>query len=364
MNADKAIEILEHMSTAVVICDTELVITYLNDAAQVLFAINPQRAVGHNFGTLIRESVSLVEDIRATLEANRHLTMREIVLNIPASNQSITVDCTVTPLMMNDNDVSAHKGALIELHEVERIMRLVRETAWRERHEANRAVIRGIAHEVRNPLGGLRGAAQLLQRELTQESLKDYTRVIIREADRLNRLVEQMVGPTPQQNTAVVNVHEVLEHIRKLVLSEYNVQVDDSKTGVDYQVDYDPSLPDVTADREQLTQAFLNIVQNAMQAIRHYGILLVRTRVEHQFTIGQDRHRQVLRVDFIDNGPGIPEEMRDMLFYPLVTGRAEGTGLGLSITQEIIRRAGGQIDVQSEPGETVFSVYLPFHRPV
>ena len=161
---------------------------------------------------------------------------------------------------------------------------------------------------------------------------------------------------------AAVSVHDVLEHIRKLILIEDSSRVENTSAKLAYRIDYDPSLPDIAADREQLIQAFLNIVRNAMHAMDNDGEFTVRTRVERQFTIGKTRHRQVLRVDFIDSGPGIPDKLRETLFYPLVTGRAEGTGLGLSITQEIIRRFGGQIDVQSQPGNTMFSVYLPFFK--
>lgn len=348
------------MSTAVVMCDTDLRVTYLNDAAQMLIGINQQRGVGRKLDDLVRAPDSFAQDVHAAMDSGRAFTMRETSIDLPASSQTINVDCTFTPLLAVDVPV-AH-GGLIELYEVDRIMRLVRETEWRERHEANRAVIRGMAHEVKNPLGGLRGAAQLLERELPDESLREYTQVIIREADRLNRLVEQMVGPSRRFESTSVNVHDVLEHIRTLIRIENDSHPERDSSELQYRIDYDPSLPDIAADREQIVQAFLNIVRNALQAMNYRGKFVVRTRVEYQFTIGRQRHRQVLRADFIDDGPGVPEEIRETLFYPLVTGRADGTGLGLSITQEIIRQVGGQIDVASQPGETIFSVYLPFYQ--
>jgi two-component system, NtrC family, nitrogen regulation sensor histidine kinase GlnL len=213
-------------------------------------------------------------------------------------------------------------------------------------------VLRGLAHEVKNPLGGLRGAAQLLERELSDKQLKEYTRIIVHEADRLRNLVDRVMGGYTPLNKRPVNVHEVLEHVRKLVLVETPV-------GLTVRCDYDPSLPTLQADAEQLIQAALNILRNSVQALGGKGTVVIRTRIERSFTIGHTHHRLALRVDIEDNGPGIPAELLDKIFYPMVTGRADGTGLGLSIAQDIVARHGGLIECASQPGRTLFTLYLP-----
>lgn len=221
-------------------------------------------------------------------------------------------------------------------------------------HETTRAVIRGLAHEIKNPLGGVRGAAQLLARELPDESLTEYTGIIIREADRLRDLVDRLLGPSQQIDLQPLNIHAVLEDVRKLIVVE-------SGNRVTIERDYDPSLPDVLGDRAQLVQAVLNIMRNALQAAIKPDdcVITLRSRSQRQFTMGNRRHRVVCRVDIVDNGPGVPEDMLSTIFAPMVTGRAEGTGLGLSITQSIIARHGGVISCESTPGRTQFSIYLP-----
>jgi len=221
-------------------------------------------------------------------------------------------------------------------------------------------LVRGLAHEIKNPLGGIRGAAQLLARQLPEESLRDYTNVIIEEADRLRNLVDRMLGSNKLPSLAMTNIHEVLERVCSLVEAE-------SQGCITLARDYDPSLPDVLIDREQMIQAVLNIVRNAMQAISsqnelRLGRITLRSRALRQFTIGHVRHRLVARVEIIDNGPGIPAELQDTLFYPMVSGRPDGTGLGLAITQNIISQHQGLIECESHAGHTAFSIYLPLEQ--
>jgi two-component system nitrogen regulation sensor histidine kinase GlnL len=221
-------------------------------------------------------------------------------------------------------------------------------------------LVRGMAHEIKNPLGGIRGAAQLLARELPDEGLKDYTNVIIAEADRLRNLVDRMLGSNKLPMLAMTNIHEVLERVCSLVEAE-------TQGGITLVRDYDPSLPDVLIDREQMIQAVLNIVRNAMQAISaqnelRLGRITLRSRAMRQFTIGHIRHRLVAQIEIIDNGPGIPPELQDTLFYPMVSGRPDGTGLGLAITQNIISQHQGLIECDSHPGHTTFSIFLPLEQ--
>ena len=211
-----------------------------------------------------------------------------------------------------------------------------------------------LAHEIKNPLSGIRGAAQLLERELDNPDFKEYTDIIIQEADRLRNLVDRLLGPHKSMTLESLNILEVLEYVRKLV----SVECPDN---VRIMMDYDPSIPNISGDREQLVQAMLNVVRNAMQALAatEHGVITLRTRIQRKFTIANVQHNIILRVDIADNGPGIPKELADNLFFPMVSGRAEGTGLGLSIAQSVVNRHQGLIKFDTQHGETTFSIYLP-----
>jgi two-component system nitrogen regulation sensor histidine kinase GlnL len=213
-------------------------------------------------------------------------------------------------------------------------------------------MIRQLAHEIKNPLGGLRGAAQLLERELQEASLKEYTRVIIGEADRLTALVDSMAGPSRAPQKVHINVHEICEHVYHLLRAE-------ARSAVAIERDYDPSLPDSMLDRHQTIQALLNVARNALQAVGDSGRITLRTRALSNVSIGPARHRLVACVEVEDNGPGVPDELRSSIFYPLVTGRANGTGLGLAVAQELVTRNGGLIEFESEPKRTIFTLLLP-----
>lgn len=228
------------------------------------------------------------------------------------------------------------------------------------KQETTRILVRGLAHEIKNPLGGIRGAAQLLARELHGPGQQDFTNIIIEEADRLRNLVDKMLGPVKLPEISDLNIHEVLERVCQLISAESREQLTIIR-------DYDPSIPELGGDREQLLQVLLNIARNALQAVQSdpgldEGIITIKTRTQRQFTIHNIRHRLVLRIDFIDNGPGIPESIKDQIFYPMISGRAEGTGLGLSIAQSIITRHKGLVECKSTPGHTEFSIYLPISR--
>ncbi len=198
----------------------------------------------------------------------------------------------------------------------------------------------------------LRGAAQLLERELPDDTLKEYTRIIIGEADRLKSLVNRMLGPTTPPDMRMINIHSVLEHVHALICAEHGKDLD-------VQRDYDPSIPDICADQEMLIQAMLNLARNAAQALHGKGLITLRSRTQRQVTLGQQKHRLVIRIDIIDNGPGIPDDLIEEIFYPMVTGHADGTGLGLPIAQSLVNQHGGLIECSSRPGETMFTLYLP-----
>jgi two-component system nitrogen regulation sensor histidine kinase GlnL len=350
MSSDNPPRIIENLTTAVLTFDAALRLTSINPAGEMLFEVSAKKVIGQILTELLPQARLAIQTLAQTLESRHPFTARGVRLKLPGT-KTITVDCMVTPVMDGDPQTAL----LVELTQVGRLLRLARDESMLDRQVANRAVMRGLAHEIKNPLGGLRGAAQLLERELPNNSLKEYTRIIIHEADRLRNLVDRMMGPHQPLKKKPINIHEILEHVRKLMLVEVPV-------GLSIEREYDPSLPEFEAEPEQLIQAVLNIVRNSAEAIQHQGVIRLRSGIERSFTIGQKRHRLVLRVDIEDNGPGIPEEIQQHIFYPMVTAKPGGTGLGLSIAQDIIAKHGGLIECRSRPGHTVFSLYLPLEN--
>jgi two-component system nitrogen regulation sensor histidine kinase GlnL len=258
------------------------------------------------------------------------------------------VDCSITPV----HDAELAQGVLIELIQIDQHLRITREENLLLQQQTVRNIIRGLAHEIKNPLGGIRGAAQLLARELTSDQHREYTDIIISEADRLQSLLNRMLVPNSLPHKRWTNIHRVLMRVSQLITSEVG-------TELEMFCDFDPSIPELLADADQLLQAVLNVVRNAVQAIGGKGVIKMRTRVQRQITLGRKRHKLVIRIDIIDHGPGIPANIIDQVFYPLVTSRAEGSGLGLSIAQSLINQHQGLIECSSQPGETIFTLWLP-----
>ena len=247
---------------------------------------------------------------------------------------------------------AGNTAILVEMTDVTRRSRINRENALIIQHGAGRQMIRQLAHEIKNPLGGLRGAAQLLDRQLDSKELHEYTNVIISEADRLAELVDTLLGPGGPPNKQAVNIHELLEYVVRIVAPE-------STGKLTIRRDYDPSLPMMNLDRDQIIQALLNVVRNAATALEGHGQITLRSRAVMNFTIGDTRHRVVAGIEIEDDGPGIPPELQDSVFYPLVTSRPEGTGLGLPAAQELLSRHGGLIEFESRPGRTTFFIRIP-----
>jgi two-component system nitrogen regulation sensor histidine kinase GlnL len=340
--------VLENLSCALLLFDHDLVLRYLNSAAEMLLAVSARQIIGQRVSEFIQCRCSEVESVlRRSLGTGQPFTEREHQLTL-ADGREITVDCTVVPIREDNRQVEF----LVEMQQVDRKLRIFREESILSRNQATRALVRGLAHEIKNPLGGLRGAAQLLEQELIHEELKEYTQIIIQEADRLQSLVDTMLGPNKLMKRQDVNIHHVLERVCGLVRAEAGVNLTIVK-------DYDPSIPHMLGDFDQLIQAFLNILRNGARAAGSNGILTIQTRILRQFTIGTTKHRHVISVELTDNGPGIPEEMHERIFFPMVSGDSEGMGLGLSISQELINRHQGLIEFTSKPGETMFRVLLP-----
>jgi two-component system nitrogen regulation sensor histidine kinase GlnL len=344
-------DLLDLLATGVVVLDAQLCVVYANVGAQDLLAVGLNQARGRPITELFEESQSLELLLRRSLERGEPYAGHEIALTASvkqAHREPVVVDVTVTPL-----DALTGTHLLIELADARTRQRISRESEMLSRLDGSRLMIRQLAHEIRNPLGGLRGAAQLLDRELHDGSLKEYTAVIINEADRLRALVDSMLGPSRLPQKVSINIHELCEHVFHLLRSE-------AGAGIVIERDYDPSLPNAQFDRNEIIQALLNVARNALQAVEPgSGRVLLRTRVLTNINIGTIRHRLVANIQVEDNGHGISPELQRSVFYPLVTTRSTGTGLGLAVAQDLVTRHRGIVEFESRPGHTVFSLLLP-----
>ncbi len=334
---------LDILATAVLLVDEQQRIRHINPAAENLFGVSAHHTLGRPLREILGPSHELVRALGSALEEGASFTEHD--LPVAVNGQELHLSCTVTPV---DYEAGA---AAIEFHPVGGGMKIAREEQALAQAQASQALLRQLAHEIRNPLGGIRGAAQLLEAELDAPNLTEYTQVIIKETDRLQGLLDRLLAPARRPKLQAVNIHEVLERVRSLLLAEY--------PALTLRRDYDLSLPELEADPEQLIQALLNIARNAAQALGGRGEIVLRTRVSRQVTLAMKRWKLALRVDIVDNGPGIPEELRDKVFFPLISGRDGGSGLGLTLAQTLVQRHEGAIHLESEPGRTCFSILLP-----
>lgn len=342
--------VLDNISTTVMLFDASLQLEYINPAGEMLLAASARHLVGLPISDLLKTENSLEHDLQETLLSGHPFTQHEVNVVLPQGGE-VTTDLTVIPLREPDQP----PALLIEVIQLDRLLRISRDESRASQQVATQQILRGLAHEVKNPLGGLRGAAQLLERQLESEELREYTKVIIEEADRLQALVNRILGPSGITHKQIVNIHSVLERVRSVMLAE-------THNTVKVHRDYDPSIPEVEADTDQLIQAILNVARNAYQALGDNGNITLRTRVRRNYTIGQQHHKLIACIEVIDDGPGIPDDIKEKIFFPMVTGRAEGTGLGLSIAQTLIQQHNGLIECESEPGRTVFSILIPIDK--
>lgn len=335
---------LDLLSSAVVLVDSTLNIRHANPAAENLFAVSLRQLQGLPLNRLVGEPPGLTPALDNALKNNWSYTGHN--LNVSKKDaEPLHADCTVTPIE------AGGARLLLEFRPIDQQLKAAREEQLAQQQQVSRELVRNLAHEIKNPLGGIRGSAQLLERELTSPHLREYTQVIIKEADRLQDLMQRLLSSHRSMQPAQVSIHEILERVRRLIHAEFS--------GVRVRRDYDTSLPDITGDREQLIQAILNIARNAAQAMQGSGEITFRTRAARQVTLAKKHHRLALELQVIDNGPGIPEDIRDRIFYPLVSGRENGSGLGLTLAQSFVQQHGGTIEVRSRPGQTSFNLILP-----
>jgi two-component system nitrogen regulation sensor histidine kinase GlnL len=345
---------LDLLATAVMLLDADELVRYMNPSAENLFGLSTRNAEGAPIDALFEGSSVLTTAIGYARDNNCSYLEHDLTLSTNGHG-ALHLSCTVTPV--DTTDELPEGGYLIEFRHIEQQLRIAREERMLDQSQANRELIRNLAHEIKNPLGGIRGAAQLLDRELERPGLHEYTQVIMKEADRLQLLMDRLLTPHRLPQPSQVNVHEVLERVRTVILAEF--------AGISIVRDYDTSLPTFQGDREQLIQAMLNIARNAAQAISAQppraarGEIRLTTRIARQVTLARKRHRHAIEVSIVDNGPGIPESLRERIFYPLVSGREGGSGLGLTLAQNFISQHHGTVTFESAPGKTLFSVLLP-----
>ncbi|MBC7945773.1 MAG: PAS domain-containing protein [Burkholderiales bacterium] len=354
---------LEVLSTAIVLLDDDLVIRYANPAAETLFEVSCKSIVGQRLEQVFPCDGALAAIILNARTQDCSFTEHDLTLGL-ANHALLHLSCTFTPFELPHWHASANwptswranwRGLLGEFRPITQQLKIAREERLLDQSQSNRELMRNLAHEIKNPLGGIRGAAQLLERELGRPQLREYTQVIIKESDRLQALMDRLLAPHRPPQLVEFNIHEALERVRSLILAE-------SPERIRIVRDYDISIPPLLCDPEQIIQALLNIARNAAQAIVGAGTITLRSRVTRQITLARIRYRHALALQIIDDGPGIPEAIRDRIFDPLISGREGGSGLGLTVAHTFINQHHGTIAFDSAPGSTCFTIMLPLAK--
>lgn len=342
----------DHLATMVAVVNREGLCLFVNAAFETELGVSRRSLLGAYLLGLFAEADRFRETVSAVARNDFSTSRMDTSVRRPGGHaESLAVHVIVTQIEQSED-------VLLELVEIEQQARLEREERALDQAQANKELVRNLAHEIKNPLGGIRGAAQLLEMEIESRALTEYTQVIIKEADRLQSLVDRLLAPHRKPHVVSdVNIHEVCERVRSLILAEF-------PRGLTVVRDYDISIPDFHGDRAQLIQTVLNIAHNAAQALIDRiqagdARLIMRTRINRQVTLGKQRHRLALELHIEDNGPGVPESIRDRIFYPLVSGRDGGSGLGLTLAQTFVQQHLGTIECDSTPGQTTFKIVLP-----
>ena len=347
-------EIIEDtLSTSFIVLNKELIVLKMNAAAENLFGQSRERVISKHFDVILEQELNK-EDLQFAIDFVVDNAKPHVIRGCDLHNKQdriTTVDCIATPIFNEGNYVAI----LLEIYRTDHQLRLAREEQLLSQQQAAQKLVRSMAHEIKNPLGGVRGAAQLLESEISDESLKGYTTIIISEADRLQNLVDRMLGSREPNKNQLVNIHEVLERVRRLI----KIDIPD---GVSFTFDYDPSIPSFNADLDNLIQIVLNIVVNALKAVGESGNVEFKTRVKRNHIINHKQYKLSLCLEVKDDGVGVPEDIRDKLFFPMISGSSYGSGLGLSIAQTLAQRQHGIIEFESQPGDTCFTLSLPIER--
>ena len=342
--------IIDNLHSAVIVITDDLQVECLNPAAEMMFHISHVRASTKNIRDLILHEHEFFDRLERSMVSGHPYTVYDDQLSLH-HHKVIDVDYSVSPIQYR----SEGKFLLLEFIRLKSQHKIAHEDSILSQYEASKSLLRGLAHEIKNPLGGIRGAAQLLERELSNEDNKQYTQIIINETDRLKNLLDRLVGPKDIPTKSEVNIHQVIEHVRQLVKAE--------NENISFIADYDPSIPEIHADESMLIQVVLNITRNAVKAItssgQTKGKVKFRTRTKRNSKIGMQTYPLIAKIDIEDNGGGIPETLQEKIFMPMITGHAEGTGLGLPIAQALIKQHDGLIEYNSKPEKTVFTILIP-----
>ena len=346
LNSKLLLDIIENISTAVIAINNDDSYFFINIAALNMLGISNKfpeldqlkSSIGHE---------SILTHIHNVRDHDHTVVVRDLKFKNFDQDEKI-VDCSISKATIENNEV-----ILIELSETGRLYNISLEQNLIEQEKATREMIKGLSHEIKNPLGGILGAAQLLEKSLENKNLSKFTDVIKKESNRLVNLLNGMALPSTSISKSLVNLHEITEHVIDLF------QYDLKNKNISFKKDYDPSIPNVHTNKEQIIQALINLMRNSVQALNYTGEITLRTRTEPSYTIGNKKYQLVTKIDVIDNGPGIPEEKLKEIFYPMVTTKNEGTGLGLTIAQSIIMQNSGLIECSSKHRQTIFSIVLP-----
>jgi two-component system nitrogen regulation sensor histidine kinase GlnL len=342
--------IIDNLHSAVIVIGENLQVVCMNPAAEMLFHISNTRAIKKNIRQLIINENEFFDRLERSLISAHPYTVYEAQLLVH-NHQVIDVDYSVSPIQF----LAEGKYLLLEFIRINTQQKLSHEESILSQYEASKSLLRGLAHEIKNPLGGIRGAAQLLERELNDDDSKQFTQIIINEADRLKNLLDRMIGPKNIPTKSEINIHKILEHVRQLILAEND--------NISLTVDYDPSVPELYADESMMIQVILNITRNAVTAINtsdnKNGKIKFKTRTQRNCNIGSHTYPLVAKIDIEDNGAGVSEDLHEKIFMPMITGHADGTGLGLSIAQSLVQQHNGLIEFTSEPEKTIFTILLP-----
>jgi two-component system nitrogen regulation sensor histidine kinase GlnL len=339
------------LATPVAVLDPQGMVLFVNAALEDTLGQSRRTLVGQALVDHFADAQALQHALQGVRDNEFAALRYEAALRRQLHNETLPVHVVIAPADRPDE-------VIVELFPVEQKTRQEREERLLEQAQVNKELIRNLAHEIKNPLGGIRGAAQLLEMELPDKALTEYTQVIIHEADRLQTLVDRLLAPHRRPHVVGdVNIHEVCERVRSLILAEF-------PKGLRVVRDYDISIPEFRGDKEQLIQAVLNIAHNAAQALHERRAqgdaeIVLRTRIQRQVTFGKQRYKLALELHVIDNGPGVPDSIRDRIFYPLVSGREGGSGLGLTLTQTFVQQHHGLIECDSRPGCTDFKILIP-----
>ncbi len=344
---------LDHLATMVAVVHPDGRCLFANAAFEHVLGLSRRSVLRGSLFDWFVDSQQLRDTVAAIVRNDYSTSRLDALLKRPSAPHGEPL-----PVHAIVNQMERENAAIVELVEIEQQTRQDREERALDQAQATKELIRNLAHEIKNPLGGIRGAAQLLEMEVESRELTEYTQVIINEADRLQALVDRLLAPHRKPHVVVdVNIHEVCERVRALILAEF-------PRGLAVQRDYDISIPDFRGDREQLIQAVLNIAHNAAQALTERiaagdAVITLRTRIARQVTLGKQRYRLALDLHIEDNGPGVSESIRDRIFYPLVSGRDGGSGLGLTLAQTFVQQHQGMIECDSVPGKTTFKIVIP-----